>query len=147
MTISLVHLSADHSRQRTQQVLLHSTATPDLGVRPYLENKPLHDTKVVEDGHHTAEENNDGQGLQARHRVKAELSHTSQHPWASGWAWCGTAQPAHTAGCHNTQLGWQEGQGPVQILHGTEEVHRCMDSLGRSISEMVELYCSRSGCI
>lgn len=67
-------------------------------MRPYLENKPLHDTEVVEDGHHTAEENNDGQGLQARHRVKAELSHTSQHPWARGWAWCGTAQPAHTTG-------------------------------------------------
>lgn len=68
MTIFLGHLSADCSTQRTQQVLLLPTAISDLGVRPYLENKPLHDTKVVEDGHHTAEENNDGQGLQARHR-------------------------------------------------------------------------------
>lgn len=86
MTIFLGHLSADCSRQRTPTGSSPFHCHLNLGVRPYLENKPLHDTEVVEDGHHTTEENNDGQGLQARHRVKGELSHTSRHPWAPGWA-------------------------------------------------------------
>jgi len=67
MPIFLGHPSADHSSQRAHQVLLLSTTIPEPGVRPYLDNEPLHDAQVVEDRHHTTEENNDGQSLQARH--------------------------------------------------------------------------------
>lgn len=47
-----------------------STTIPEAAGRPYLENEPLHDAEVVEDGHHTTEEDNDGQSLQARHQSR-----------------------------------------------------------------------------
>lgn len=55
------------AREATRFLLL-STTIPEPGMRPYLDNEPLHDAEVVEDGHHTTEENNDGQSLQARHQ-------------------------------------------------------------------------------